>query len=71
MGKVNIRTNPNGAAVLVNGQLAPKSTPLEFSLNPGGYELTFQLRGYQMHKKIIVVEAGSKLNVDENLEPEQ
>jgi serine/threonine protein kinase len=71
MGKVNIRTNPNGAAVLVNGQLAPKSTPLEFSLNPGGYELTFQLRGYKTKKKIIVVEAGSKLNVDENLEIEQ
>jgi serine/threonine protein kinase len=71
MGKVNVRTNPNGAAVLVNGQLAPKSTPLEFSLNPGGYELTFQLRGYKTHKKIIVVEAGSKLNIDENLEVEQ
>jgi hypothetical protein len=71
MGKVNIRTNPNGAAVLVNGQLAPKATPLEFSLNPGGYELTFQLRGYKTHKKVIVVEAGSKLNIDENLELEQ
>jgi serine/threonine protein kinase len=71
MGKVNVRTNPNGAAVLVNGQLAPKSTPLEFSLNPGGYELTFQLRGYKPHKKVIVVEAGSKLNLNENLEAEQ
>jgi len=71
MGKVNVRTNPNGAAVLINGQLAPKATPLEFSLNPGGYELTFQLRGYKTQKKIVVVEAGSKLSVNENLELEQ
>jgi hypothetical protein len=71
MGTVNVRTNPNGAAVLINGQLAPKATPLEFSLNPGGYELTFQLRGYKTHKKVIVVEAGSKLSVNENLEVEQ
>lgn len=71
MGTVNIRTNPNGAAVLINGQLGPKATPLEFKLNPGGYELTFQLRGYKTHKKVIVVEAGSKLSVNENLELEQ
>lgn len=68
MGQVSIRTNPNGAAVLVNGQLAPKATPLEFSLNPGGYELTFELHGYKTQKKTIVVEAGSKLTVDQNLE---
>jgi serine/threonine protein kinase len=71
MGTVNIRTNPNGAAVLVNGQLAPKSTPLEFRLNPGGYEITFQLRGYKTLKKVIVVESGSKMMLNENLEVEQ
>ena len=70
MGKVNIRTNPSGAIVLVNGQSAPKATPLEFSLNPGGYELTFQLHGYKTKKKVIVVDSGSKLMIDESLEME-
>ena len=71
MGKVNIRTSPNGAAVMINGQLAPRATPLEITLNPGGYELVFQLRGYKSHKRVIVVEAGSKLAIDEALQPEQ
>jgi serine/threonine protein kinase len=71
MGKVNVRTNPSGATVLVNGQPAPKATPLEFSLNPGGYELTFQLPGYQTQKKIIVVDSGARLLVNQNLELQQ
>lgn len=69
MGKVNIRTNPNGAIVIVNGQLAPKATPLEFALNPGGYELSIELRGYKPLKKVIVVESDTKINLDEVLEP--
>jgi serine/threonine-protein kinase len=68
MGRVTIRTEPSGATVLVNGQAAPKTTPMEILLNAGGYELTFQLPGYKSQKKVIVVDSGSKMNVSENLQ---
>ncbi len=68
MGTVTVRTNPAGAMILVNGQSAPKATPVEFSLNPGGYELQIQLMGYKTAKRNIVVEAGAKNSVDVQLE---
>lgn len=68
MGTVSVRTNPAGAVVMVNGQLAPKATPVEFSLNPGGYEVVIELRGYRSIKRNVVVEAGAKNSVDETLE---
>ncbi|MDT8068371.1 MAG: serine/threonine-protein kinase [Terriglobia bacterium] len=67
MGRVTIRTEPTGATVLVNGQAAPKTTPTEIMLNPGGYELIFQLPGYKTQKKVIVVDWGSKVTVTETL----
>jgi eukaryotic-like serine/threonine-protein kinase len=68
MGRVSVRTEPSGATVLVNGQPAPKATPTEVLLNPGGYELTFQLPGYRTQKKVIVVDSGSRMNVDQVLQ---
>ena len=68
MGTVTLRSNPPGAAVSVNGQLAPKATPVEITLNPGGYELIFELRGYKSAKRGVVVNAGGKTAVDVNLE---
>jgi hypothetical protein len=68
MGTVSLRSSPPGAAVSVNGQLAPKATPVEITLNPGGYELVFELRGYKTIKRNIVVAAGEKSAVDINLE---
>lgn len=68
MGSISIRTSPPGAIVMVNGQMAPKATPLEFQLNPGGYQLEIQLRGYKTVKKNIVVDAGAKNDVDVPLE---
>lgn len=68
MGRVTIRTEPTGATILVNGQPAPKTSPTEIMLNPGGYELTFQLPGYKAQKKVIVVDSGSKMNVTETLQ---
>lgn len=68
MGTVAVRTNPAGAMILVNGQSAPKATPVEFSLNPGGYELQIQLTGFKTVKRNIVVDAGAKNSVDVQLE---
>lgn len=66
-GRVSIRTNPRGAQVRVNGQPLKKTTPVDFYLNPGSYELSLTLEGYKPVKKIVEVEKGGKLTVDEAL----
>jgi serine/threonine-protein kinase len=66
-GRVSVRTNPKGAQVQVNGQPIKKTTPVDFYLNPGSYELSVTLEGYAPVKKIIEVQKGQKLAVDETL----
>ena len=66
-GRVSVKTNPKGAQVLVNGQAVKKTTPVDFYLNPGTYELTVTMEGYKPVKKIIDVQKGGKLAVDEAL----
>lgn len=66
-GRVAVRTNPKGAQVTVNGQQVKKTTPVEFFLNPGSYEITVTLPGYKPVKKIVDVEKGGKLTLDETL----
>jgi hypothetical protein len=66
-GRVLVRTNPKGAQVLVNGQALKKTTPVEFFLNPGSYEISLTLEGYKPVRKIVDVEKGGKLTVDETL----
>ena len=66
-GRVSVRTNPKGAQVRVNGQPVKKTTPVDFYLEPGSYELSLTLEGYKPVKKIVDVVKGGKLTVDETL----
>jgi serine/threonine-protein kinase len=66
-GRVTVRTNPKGAQVLVNGQAVKKTTPVDFFLNPGNYEITLALAGHKPVKKIITVEKGGKVVLDETI----
>ncbi len=66
-GRVTVRTTPKGAQVLVNGRPVPKNTPVDFFLNPGSYEITLVLAGRKPVKKIITVEKGQKLTIEETL----
>ena len=64
---MTVRTNPKGAQVLVNGQPVKKNTPVEFFLNPGSYEITLMHPAHKVLKKIITVEKGGKVVLDETL----
>jgi serine/threonine protein kinase len=67
MGRVSLHSSPKGAKVFVGAQLVSKPTPVEFNLNPGSYELTFQLDGYKtLHAEVDVV-AGKKVELTEEL----
>ncbi|MGH9531682.1 MAG: PEGA domain-containing protein, partial [Terriglobales bacterium] len=65
--RVTVRSNPKGAQVLVNGQPVKKTTPVDFFLNPGNYEITLVLSGHKPVKKIITVEKGGKTVLDETI----
>jgi predicted RecA/RadA family phage recombinase len=68
MAEVQFKTNPKGARLVLNGWSAPKTTPLELRLPPGGYDVVIEADGFKRFSKEIVVEAGQKVVLQEALE---
>jgi len=66
-GRVSVKSNPKGAQVTVNGQPVQKTTPVDFYLSPGSYEVSVTMPGYKPVKKIIDVQKGGKVTLDETL----
>ncbi len=67
--RLSVHTEPAGATVLINGQAVPKSTPVDFGLNPGNYVMEIQLEGHQTLRKTITVQDGNPLVLNETLHP--
>jgi hypothetical protein len=70
MGTVIVKTQPKGAQIAINNRMLDKASPAEFYLNPGTYVVNITLSGYKSVEKIINVEKGARLPVDETLERE-
>jgi serine/threonine protein kinase len=70
MGKVSVRTTPKGAQVSVNRRMLDKGAPVDFMLNPGNYIIDITLTGYKPLQKVVVVDQGGSVSVDETLQPE-
>jgi len=70
MSSVTIRTQPRGAQIAINQRLLDRLSPVEFMLGPGNYVLDITLTGYKPLHKVISVEQGAKVAVDETLERE-
>jgi hypothetical protein len=70
MGSVSIRTQPKGAQIAINGRILEKLSPTEFMLGPGNYVVDVTLTGFKRVHKVISVEKGGKVAVDEILERE-
>jgi hypothetical protein len=70
MGSVSIKTQPNGAQVAVNQHMLEKSSPVDFVLDPGNYEVDITLTGYAPIHKVITVDKGGKAVIDEVLQHE-
>jgi hypothetical protein len=65
MGTVVVRTQPKGAQVAVNEHVLDKFSPVEFSVDPGNYEVDITLTGYAPIHKVINVDKGGKAVIDE------
>jgi hypothetical protein len=67
MGTVSIKTQPKGAQVAVNNRVVDKFSPVDFYLNPGTYVIDITLSGYKPIHRVVEVQKGSKVAMDENL----
>ena len=65
---VTIRTQPKGAQVSINQHIMDKNSPLDAALDPGNYVIDITMTGYAPVHKVINVERGAKLVVDEVLQ---
>jgi serine/threonine-protein kinase len=67
-GQVDVRTDPKGAEILVNGRPFEKKAPTKLILDPGSYSIGFRLDGYKPALKTVIVQEGKKVPLDQKLE---
>ena len=68
MGKVSIKTSPKGAQIAINRRILEKNSPVNFLLNPGNYIVDITLSGYKPVQKVISVDQGGNVVIDEVLQ---
>jgi eukaryotic-like serine/threonine-protein kinase len=62
---ISIRTQPKGAQIAINEHIMDKNSPLDVELDPGNYVIDISLTGYASIHKVVNVDKGSKVVVDE------
>jgi hypothetical protein len=67
-GLVHIRTDPEGATIIIDGKKASKKTNARWPADPGIYSIVLQLDGYKTVQRNIRVQLGKIVNLDEILE---
>ena len=68
MGTMSVRTQPKGAQIAVNQRILEKLSPTEFMLGPGNYIVDITLTGFKPVHKVVTVDKGGKVAIDEILE---
>ena len=68
MGSMLVRTQPKGAQIAINQRILEKLSPTEFMLGPGNYVVDITLTGFKPIHKVVSVEKGGKVAIDEILE---
>ena len=69
-GMVSIHTTPKGGQVAINQHMLDKNSPVDVMLDPGNYVVDITLSGYAPVHKVIAVDKGGKVVVDENMQPQ-
>jgi serine/threonine protein kinase len=67
MARIEIKTEPKGAQVIINGTPLQKSTPLEIQVEPGSYDITIQKDGYKPIHENAIVGMDDRIKVDRPL----
>jgi serine/threonine protein kinase len=67
MARIEIKTEPKGAQVIINGTPLQKATPLEIQVEPGNYDITIQKDGYKPIHENAIVGVDDRIKVDRPL----
>ena len=70
MGIVSVKTQPKGAQIMVNNRVLDRNSPFDFYLNPGTYVLDITMSGYRPVHRVITVQEGEKVAIEETLTAE-
>jgi serine/threonine protein kinase len=70
MGTVSVKTQPKGAQVAVNQHMVEKDSPVDFLLDPGNYVVDITMSGYTTIHKVVSVDKGGKVVIDEVMQHE-
>jgi serine/threonine-protein kinase len=67
MGSISVHTQPKGAQVAVNQRVLEKLSPVDVMLGPGNYVVDVTLTGFRPIHKVVTVDKGGKVAIDEVL----
>ena len=70
LGVLDIRTDPPGALVAINGRNRNKVTPLHSLFPAGDWQLTLTLEGYKPVTRTVHVDDRKVTNINEKLQPQ-
>jgi serine/threonine-protein kinase len=68
MGSLSVQTKPKGAQVAINQRVLDKMSPVNVVLGPGNYIVDVTMTGFKPIHKVVNVDKGGKVAIDEVLE---
>jgi hypothetical protein len=68
MGSLSVQTKPKGAQVAINQRVLDKMSPVNVVLGPGNYIVDVTMTGFKPIHKVVSVDKGGKVAIDEVLE---
>ena len=68
MTNVEIKSDPKGARITINGRTLEKPTPTEIQVEPGNFEITIQKSGYKPAHTNLAAGANERVKIEEKLQ---
>ncbi|HLW54618.1 MAG TPA: PEGA domain-containing protein [Candidatus Angelobacter sp.] len=65
--RIEIKTDPKGAQVIINGTQLQKNTPLEIQVEAGNYEITLRKDGYKTVHESAIVGPDDRVKIEKSL----
>ncbi|HEY6270512.1 MAG TPA: PEGA domain-containing protein [Terriglobales bacterium] len=65
--RIEIKSEPKGAQVVINGTPLQKTTPVEIQLEPGNYDITIEKDGYQTEHESAIVGIDDHVKITKTL----
>lgn len=67
MARIEIKSEPKGAQVIINGTPLQKATPVEIQVESGNYDITIQKEGYKPFHESAIVGVDDRVRVNGTL----